>query len=70
MMIEKEEGEDITESLMKNIYKEKDIENFTGIKNYNSKDYLSQKNIIKKNLVKVYIKNYLFIKKEYIQWIG
>ena len=43
-MIEKEEGEDITESLTKNIYKEKDIEKYTGIKIYKNYDYNSQKN--------------------------
>ena len=42
-MIEKEEGEDITETLTKNIYKEKDIENYTGIKIYKENDYISQK---------------------------
>ena len=43
-MIEKEEGEDITESLTKNIYKEKDIEDYTGIKIYKEIDYISQNN--------------------------
>lgn len=63
MMIEKEEGEDITESLMKNIYKEKDIENYTGIKNYNSKDYLSQKKYYKEKFSKSIHKELSFHKK-------
>ena len=46
-MIEKEEGEDITESLTKNLYKEKDIEKYTGIKIYKNYDYNSQKNFYK-----------------------
>ena len=40
-MNEKEEGEDIEDSLTKNTYNEKDIENKTGVKIYKSKDYNS-----------------------------
>ena len=47
MIIDREEGEDITESLTKNIYKEKDVEKHTGIKIYKSLDYISQKNYLK-----------------------
>ena len=46
-MAEKEEGEDIEDLLMKNIYNEKDIENYTGIKIYKSIDYISTNNYYK-----------------------
>ena len=46
-MKDKEEGEDIEDSLMKDIYKEKEIEDYTKIKTYKSQDYLSQKKYYK-----------------------
>ena len=52
MIIDREEGEDITESLTKNIYKEKDIENYTGIKSYKLSNYISQKNYYKEKFNK------------------
>lgn len=46
-MAEKEEGEDIEDLLMKNIYNEKETEKYTGIKTYKSIDYISTKNYYK-----------------------
>ena len=63
MIIDREEGEDITESLTKNIYKEKDIENYTGIKLYKSSNYISQKNYYKEKFNKSIQKELSFHKK-------
>ena len=63
MIIDREEGEDITESLTKNIYKEKDIENYTGIKMYKSSNYISQKNYYKEKFNKSIQKELSFHKK-------
>ena len=62
-MIEKEEGEDITESLTKNIYKEKDIEDYTGIKIYKEIDYISQNNYYAEKFNENKIKELAFHKK-------
>ena len=62
-MIEKEEGEDITESLTKNIYKEKDIEDYTGIKIYKEIDYISQNNYYTEKFNENKIKELAFHKK-------
>ena len=51
-MTEKEEGEDIEDLLMKNIYNEKEIENYTKIKTYKSIDYISTKNYYKEKFSK------------------
>ena len=51
-MTEKEEGEDIEDLLMKNIYNEKEIEEYTGIKTYKNQDYLSLKNYYKEKFNK------------------
>ena len=63
MIIDREEGEDITESLTRNIYKEKDIENYTGIKMYKSSNYISQKNYYKEKFNKSIQKELSFHKK-------
>ena len=62
-MIEKEEGEDITELLTKNIYKEKDIEDYTRIKIYKTNDYISKKNYYKEKFSKSSNKELSFHKK-------
>ena len=64
-MIEKEEGEDITESLTKNIYKERDIEKYTKIREYKSNDFISQKNNYKEKFNKGITKE-LFLHKKRI----
>ena len=51
-MTEKEEGEDIEDLLMKNIYNENEIENYTGIKTYKSLDYISTHNYYKEKFTK------------------
>ena len=62
-MIEKEEGEDITESLTKNLYKERDIEKYTGIKIYRNYDYNYKKNYYKEKFENNTIKELSFHKK-------
>ena len=71
MIIDREEGEDITESLTKNIYKEKDIENYTGIKSYKSSNYISQKNYYKEKFNKSVQKELSFHKKRIsaMEWL-
>ena len=44
MMLDKEEGEDIEDALMKNIYKEQEIEDITKIRTYKDIDFLGVKN--------------------------
>ena len=51
-MAEKEEGEDIEDLLMKNIYNEKEMENYTKIKIYNSIDYIATKCFYKEKFSK------------------
>lgn len=51
-MTEKEEGEDIEDLLMKNIYNEKEIEKHTRIKIYKTHDYISLKNYYKEKFNK------------------
>lgn len=62
-MAEKEEGEDIEDLLMKNIYNEKEIEKYTGIKTYKSIDYISTKNYYKDKFNKGISKELIFHKK-------
>ena len=62
-MIEKEEGEDITESLTKNLYKERDIEKYTGIKIHRNYDYNYKKNYYKEKFENNTIKELSFHKK-------
>ena len=62
-MAEKEEGEDIEDLLMKNIYNEKEIEDYTKIKTYKSIDYISTKNYYKEKFNKSINKEISFHKK-------
>ena len=62
-MIDKEEGEDITESLTKDIYNEKDLEDYTGVKIYKSIDFISQINFYKEKFNKGIHKELYFHKK-------
>ena len=62
-MTEKEEGEDIEDLLMKNIYNEKEIEDYTGIKIYKNQDYLSLKNYYKEKFHKSINKEFSLHKK-------
>ena len=70
-MAEKEEGEDIEDLLMKNIYNEKDIENYTGIKIYKSLDYISTNNYYKEKFSKgIYKELFLHKKRIYsMDWL-
>ena len=63
-MEDKEEGEDIEDSLMKDIYKEKEIEDYTKIKTYKSQDYLSQKNYYKEKFEDGIKKEFFFHKEK------
>ena len=62
-MTEKEEGEDIEDLLMKNIYNEKEIENYTGIKIYKTHDYISLKHYYKEKFNKSFNKELSLHKK-------
>ena len=62
-MTEKEEGEDIEDLLMKNIYNEKEMENYTKIKTYKSIDYISTKSFYKEKFSKGIIKDLSLHKK-------
>ena len=64
MNIEKEEGEDITELLMSNIYTKKEIENITNIKEYKSKNYFDQDKFYKDIFNKKIHKEIIFHKKK------
>ena len=64
MNIEKEEGEDITELLMSNIYTKKEIENITNIKEYKSKNYFEQDKFYKDIFNKKIHKEIIFHKKK------
>ena len=64
-MTEKEEGEDIEDLIMKNIYNEKEIENYTNIKTYKPIDYFSIKNNYKEIFNKS-IEKELFLHKKRI----
>ena len=63
-MNEKEEGEDIEDSLFKNIYSEKEIENKTGVKTYKSIDYNSIRNDYLQKFKDSKIKELYFHKKK------
>jgi WD40 repeat protein len=70
-MKDKEEGEDIEDSLMKDIYKEKEIEDYTKIKIYKSQDYLSQKKYYKEKFNDGINKEFFFHKEKIssIDWL-